>query len=391
MTSIICFVWFIHLLLATLGLTGYYKLSWDFQVQVVGFIFGIFISESLVFPKKSSKLKVVTYNFTKERWITSILLFLLVMAFIYSVYFSMSRGLGLQGVRDAFYSHGNSVSGILTPILWVVTGYVFYSLFCSFYGFFTGKVNGRFLVISLANLVLFSLSLGGRTNLIYLALIIVILSSVLIHCNGDVKLIYRIKGYSKKVAFSMGILIVVVTFIRNGTDISVLLDTYNKYFIGALVAGSEFIDIYSEKLSSLRFGYSFMGLDTLIVSGGLRFIFSSNIESILSETSGIMHYGVRISDTVVTNAHYTVLTPFFIDFGKLGGVVSGLLCGIGYLSAKKKLFKETNLMWVSLYVYLSLLLVYSIRTNVLLEPGLMMTMFICLFKHYFSRKVIISR
>nr|AXL96463.1 Wzy [Providencia alcalifaciens] len=373
-------IWLVHSILANSGYTGFYPLSEKANLLITLYLLGYAFS-FCIFNQTSNKYGLLVFEFRKiiiEKLIINLSLILTIFLSIVVLIYSIIASIDLQSLRDIIYSSDNPYSAIISPIIWIVTGLFFYLFLFSFYAYFSGKIPKWYVIASILNIILFNLSSGGRTSIIYL-LILLASSWILIRKNIPRPFnIIKINATIKKGLYSIIIVIISITVIRSGGDITSIYYTYNKYFIGSFVAMSEFIDVYNLELQNVRFGYSLMGLDTFTVSGLCRFIFNIDIPSILSQVSGAMHHGVYISNDIVTNAHYTILTSFYWDYGYAGAFLIGFLSCSLFIIFHNKFYRTLSFGYFTLTIFMILLIVYSIRTNILLEPQFFI-MFIFIF------------
>lgn len=370
LVSSISVIWLIHSFLANSGVTGFYLLSEKTNILITIFLIGILIAVFLAPRAKNTtfSLNIKFRTLYPEKCAIRILFTLILLSFFVITIYITKKSINFQTLRDIIYSGNNSYISIIIPITWIITGLLFYLFLFSFYSFIAGKMTKWYFIISMINIILFNLLSGGRTSIIYL-LIMLISAWILLskHASTTVNTA-KVNKLIKRSTYLLLIMIIFITLFRSNGSIYSIIVTYNKYFIGSFVAMSEFIKTHNMDLEDIRIGYSIMGLDTFVISGIFRFILNVDIPSILSQVSGAMHYGVYISNDTITNAHYTILTSFYWDFGYLGALIIGFLLPTLYFFYLRKFYIYHDFLSFSLCNFLVLITIYSIRTNVLLEP-----------------------
>jgi hypothetical protein len=141
-----------------------------------------------------------------------------------------------------------------------------------------------------------------------------------------------------------------------------ILETFIEYFTGSFYAFDQMIHANIENNIS-RFGLSFLGLDTLIVSGFLRFIFGLDIASLLSQSSYLFHHGVYIGNVVVVNAHYTMLFSPYLDGGYVFIVIFLFIIGFILPLVHYKFYNNITLVSFALIFYMYYFLLFSTVIN----------------------------
>lgn len=368
--SAISVIWLIHSFLANSGATGFYLLSERTNILITIFLIGILLAVFLAPRAKNTafSLRVKFKTLSPEKYtIKTVFLLILLLFFVMMSYIS-KESIDFQTLRDIVYSGNNPYISIIIPTTWIITGLLFYLFLFSFYSFIAGKMTKWYFITSMISIILFNLLSGGRTSIIYLLIMLISAWVLLSKRSSALVNTAKVNKLIKRSTYLLLIMIIFITLFRTNGSIYSIIATYNKYFIGSFVAMSEFIKIHNMDLENFRFGYSIMGLDTFVISGIFRFILNVDIPSILSQVSGAMHYGVYISNDTITNAHYTILTSFYSDFGYPGAFIIGFLLPTLYFFYLKRFHIHHDFLSFSLCNFLVLIIIYSIRTNILLEP-----------------------
>lgn len=202
--------------------------------------------------------------------------------------------------------------------------------------------------ISVLVIILLTVMTGGRGTF---------LTAVLLGVGGWLSIAKYKQMKSKKIALKIAAsailssLIIILLFINRaeGGDVEITR-TFIKYFIGPIFALDQMIasGVDQEIRSALgRFGISFLGLDTMLVSGFARGVLGLNIESALASTSYYFHNGIHISNSEIMNAHYTGGARWFLEFGVIGYtlyyMMLATLCFLLDIKKRKKIIDGSKI------------------------------------------------
>lgn len=354
--------------------TTYYHLnnSWIATIPTIVFLaYYILFLASRSFRVNKSKRKVSTgfqvrskYNFDKIRKTIMIIGSASAIA-IGLLFFYVITTLNIdpreaQQLRDAFYSdEGNALLGgsYFIWIHWFALSIGFAIMLSSI----SIAINERMgltpaVKISILVILLLTVMTGARGTF---------LTAALLGVGGWLSIAKYKQIKSKKVARALAassiifLLIILVLFMNRaeGGDVE-FIRTFVKYFSGPIFALDQMIasGVDQEIRSALgRFGISFLGLDTILVSGFARGILGLNIESALASTSYYFHNGIYISSNEIMNAHYTGGARWYLEFGVIGYTIYYMalatLCFMLDVKKKKKIDNEVRIGFVYPIVY----------------------------------------
>jgi oligosaccharide repeat unit polymerase len=302
-------------------------------------------------------------------------------------------GIDIQELRNTIYFAPNLVNPIferISAIIWFGEGINLYTVFyCYYYFLFSKNIEHELnLALSSITLILYTLSLGGRgafVTLIFIFLSSFIITKPIYDYNDTFKETIQNRKIFKKVSFSLiifALLLVVVTVLRSlGNEgfpnpFTLVIDYYIKYFTGPFFAYDQFISTNSVELFQLdRFGVSLLGFDTIITSGLLRFLGLSQflglneIQSLLSQSSYLMHGGIQISNDYRTNAFYTIFFTPYLDGGYLYIIIFLLFLGIIYGNIYRKAISNLSMHNFSFLMMSHIFAIDSVRTNSFQSPS----------------------
>lgn len=404
--NIFTIIWVSSLMLCQLNMSDYYTISnvsyLIFYIPPFCFSLGtMFANLSRSRNFSISTIPIEGYGFNRYFQYASILIFIISISFGAFAYYTASRlGLDLKGFRTVIYDPN---SGEISPILprisaatWILKGVIFFLLFLSTYiVVFTRKMNVlKYVIANLLSLAIISLSTGGRMGFLYILYILIcifVIVSSIKHFIMSLKEIKKFKRIFRKAGIVTFSLIVLISLVRenDGSFLNILYNQFAKYYLGPFFGFDQMLSrglIEQVQKEVPRVGVSFLGVDTVLVSGFMRFVFQLDIPSLLSQTSGIMHHGILIKSDLVMNAHYTSLYSMYIDGGV--GYIALFFFIISFMMYKcTKAFGQriTFSIFVLLIVFL-LFIVQSTRTNIFQEPSIVICLIITYFHKYFTRK-----
>ena len=350
------FIWLFVFSVAIFNFNHYYDLSIYSTIVFYIPIFSLSLGSYLGIKKiKIKKIKYYKHTYIVKKEIKNfyfilayglLVLSLIIFYIFYKV--SLSYGFDLQELRNFMFNpsykeqrEGIAIFSKLVAIIWLTTGLSYYLLFLSSFNMLY-RVNFRpfhlFIIASLS-MVTLNLSMGGRLAPLFIANYVIAFSLAVVIFNKKIKQYLQwdgIKKFFKIIFIFMFIVILLVSFLRNSESASfvdLILNYFIKYYTGTYYAFDQMIltDRVNE-YQNIRFGLSFWGLDTVVVSGFLRFIIGLDIPSLQSIAAYLFQNGINISSTLRMNATYTMLFPLYID----GGIVyiSLYFIFLGYLFKK---------------------------------------------------------
>jgi len=392
--SVFALVWIFLLMLAELNLGNYYELSFEmtilYYIPLLGILLGSFIAKHKV-VKKSIKINtLVLDNHTlgkKELFLSYILLVISVIMFIIVIKFASSMGFSLQDIKNFRYSKDAaatfSILENLAPIIWFYHATAMYLIILALFNFKSTDKKRTYKVLSITSLALliFESSMGSREAILWMIELIVAYILIISIYNNRVKYRFNFKSIKRKSIYavlSLFIAIVIVSLMRKTDESNNILVIYNyfiSYFTGPFVAADQMI--LTDKINDygdIRFGLSFWGLDSLIVSGVMRFLFQVDIQSLNGLISYMFHFGVYISETEKTNAFYTCLLPLYMDGGIWYIFFYFIVIGFITLKLHTRLVKKYNLFDFSIYMIFYLFIFMAPRTLVFMLPSIWLLM-----------------
>jgi oligosaccharide repeat unit polymerase len=406
--SVLSAWWLFNLNLVIWNPNQYYQISFERLILYhsplilfpLGYIIGIvFIGKSKLKSKPPNlDLPVKVNQIFSQR----LALCTLVANFLFSlfIFYSAMRiaitfGLELQDFRNYIIFEAESIGGLFryfNPISWLSGGLALYTTlyYIYYYLFSTEKGLGFNLLLSVLTIILNNLSTGGRQIILdvgFLFVSILIILSSMSRINSDFRLTLKNKNIYKKITYCLLfilLIIAIVSWLRKGSGgfefasfFYTLIDEYIVYFTAPFFAFDQLFDTGRiESFFPDRFGYSFLGFDTVIVSGFLRFLNVSSflgfgeISSILSQTSYSAHNGVLISDDLSTNAFYTLFLGAYIDGGYTYSYLLPFGLGFIYSIVNYEAVKNFSFPNFSLIIFSYYYLFNSVRFSLFQSPGI---------------------
>ena len=380
--SIFSFWWYLLLSIALINNENYYNLSlystFIFTITPAVVILGSMCSSQLlrIRPIKNLYLAPSYTKFNKIDKMLSVFLWVLVSFLVYIMYtIYVSFNLDFQSLRTLMWSidaaNYHPIFSILTPIKWLSGGILLYLIFKQLYILIYLNFNkgSYYLFLNIFFYVALNLSGGGRGALLDLIILSIVVILLLQPLGRSEKKAYRYKSFINKsfyiFIFSIPSLIIVTSL--RGQDESVIYELYqvlNVYFIGPFYAFDQMI-LNPPDYDFTRFGITFLGLDTILVSGFLRFILNLDVSSLLSQSSYFFHFGVDISNEVRMNAFYTFLLSPHVDGGFYFVIIFLFSIGILLPIAFHKFYYKTSVHNFFYIIFLYYFMLSSTRTSAL--------------------------
>lgn len=288
---------------------------------------------------------------------------------------SISRA---QELRDAYFESLSMLGGsYFIWLIWLINSLIFYLLYMGIiFDICKKRPFSKTTILALILVIMYSLLTGGR---------IAIFSAAVIYIGAWLNSVAKIRLTKKSmnaVILTLVILLGPLIFqqINRSKEITTQLGeaTLVKYFIGPIFALDQFIEKGNSnevKAALGRVGVSFVGIDTIIVSGLLRGLLGLNIESAQAATSFYFHDGIGISNEVVMNAQYTAGGRFFIDFGLFGYIF--LFSSMVFISAYFDIRSRRRLTIFSPVIFglMFLSIIYSSRELLTDSPAFLLSFF----------------
>jgi len=262
-----------------------------------------------------------------------------IISLIVAIYFgyitlnySILSGLSAQELRNTmFFSEqflGNPLFGRFSVFMWLIKALIIIVLFHALYDYMNSYKYRIVLITSVISMLILDAGSGGRGGSLWVIFIITSLFFITYNLSSRQ---YNQRGLIKVGVLigSLGLLmIIIVSSLRAKTGHSILYSVYDyyvSYFTGPFYLFDQYLNS-SDDLEA-RFGAFLMGFDTIFISGVARFLFNVDIPSVLSQTSGMMHYGYDVSDTLRLNANYTYLFPLYLDGGVYVLIIGNFVLG----------------------------------------------------------------
>jgi len=398
--------WLFSLTLAQINYAGFYPLSDTLQLlfymPVVGYIVGTIIASSIWKKRKVALENKSKIKITKSIFFISVIVLLFTVGYAIFIYLlSKKYGFDLSEIRKITFrgdSYGISpIFSKLVAIAWTVYGIIFFLLFLGLYQYLINKdIKGRYIIlINTISLVSMGVAMAGRTSILYIIYIIIILFFIYYPHRRQFFSLKEIAFFRKRlkyIIFLALILIIVITGYRDSNGNSVwgtVWFEFNKYYVGPFVAFDQMIQtkiIVELQNDITRFGMSFLGLDTVVVSGFMRFIFGSNVHSLLSETSSIMNSGVLIKRGVIMNAHYTSVLSLFLDGGALYIFIFFFIFGIFSHYFQIKFYQNPSYLNFIGLVMIYLFVINSTSLNLFAEPKIFIFILMSIIYNWSQKK-----
>ncbi len=430
--SVFLFWWLFNLNLAIWNPLSFYEISFSslifFHIPVLFIPCGLVINHFLFrkHTRKTSYTNINFYSFSSNSSSNKIVFLVLIVNFLFSAYLAFTSlsvanqmGLNIQELRNLIFSaDASTLSGIfnyIVPVSWVALGMATFStIYYIYMSILFGNINSFFLKLSISVLSLFLISTatGGRGQ--YLDMLFILTSVFFVlypiyKSNKEFRLlIKRNKIFTMMrsifiLAFTLLFLVSVLraysassisesSFIEDGSNpIVVFIKYYLSYITGPfftfdqLVQTRQISDFYPN-----RFGYSFIGLDSIIVSGFFRFLklqdlFDFQIDSILYQISYFSQRGVLVSDDLRLNAFYTFLFPVFIDGGYFYTIVFSLFLGLLFGMVHFSLARKFSFNSFSAAVLCYLIVLHSVRYSLFQDPSFFFTIIMIFVASYLDK------
>lgn len=367
-TSLFCFEWALICFLAAMRLFTLYEADWKTWFIIlfgtISFVFGsVFGSKIKIGTSKCLALYEQGMNegesdvisdrpfFIKKRtlWILIIILFVLLLSSFAQSMEYLKLGYTLGEIREASVGQTEidgyvRQTGTLNEFLTIIrnTIEIFTVAGCIDYFVSDYRKNYKLFIAVILFEVMHSLTSGGRFNLAYLILELVV-CLIIYKKNGwtiNFELSPKVKRWIKRVVVALVIFIVVITLMR-GTETTELIKKYYRYICGDVV----FFDLHVEQIESSgfwSFPYAgFYGFWSLFLPLLNRFGISYpqkylNTIDIVFDTQVFR----RIGDSLVTNAFITPFYHLYAD-GRFLGVFLGMFLFGAFASYHYKKAMET--------------------------------------------------
>lgn len=381
--NIFIFWWLFNLSFAQINLLGFYEISLKsmllFYIPVFITPLGCILANSVFRVNPITHIvqtKANTNNLTSY-WVISLIVFVFTVFLIISSYLiASSQGVTMANLRSYILLNKSGETGLLArliPIMWVVKGATLYILLSSIYNSFIldQKKFRLIILVSCFSLINLDLATGGRIIIVFL--LFVFLTLYLLAKENGVIFVkpMKIRRLTNKIIMLSIVLILGTSALRNDSFniIYLLGDYFIRYYTGPFTAFDQMIatDIIS-RYDEIRFGLTFLGLDSVVVSGFMRFIFGTDIASLMSLTSSVGQYGLDLKPGLRYNAFYTFLFPIYVDGGGLYIFIFSFILGIIFVSFARKFNKKLTRTRFLIHFMLMNFIFVAPRGNVLQEP-----------------------
>lgn len=391
--SVFSLWWYFLLTIAFINFENYYSLSLFstllFSISPIIILLGSISSGFFlkIRPIKNLSLAPRPVSFNPIDKTLSVFLWVVVSVVVFIMYsISVISDLDFQSLRDLMWSYDaasyHPLFGILTPLKWSCHGLLLYLIFKQAYIalFLKNNQSVYYLFLNVLFYLALDISGGGRGALFTLILMSVAILLIFRPLGSKEKMSFRYKSFKNKtvyIFFSAFLVLAVITSIRS-LDLNLfdqLHQVFSVYFVGPFFAFDQMIAIPPE-LEVSRFGLTFLGLDTILVSGIFRLIMGLDIASLLSQSSYVFHTGVDISSDVRMNAFYTFLLAPYLDGGLIFVVLFLFLLGIALPIAIQNFYRSTSMYSFFIIIFLFYYLMSAYRVNALDSPGWMIFLLI---------------
>ena len=300
---------------------------------------------------------------------------------LYTFYKMYTLGLSFQLLRDLYYYSErlgeDAVVSVAPLVEWCFLSLRFYIIF-RILASPNMMINNRvilLLFVAILNLALLDLSTGGRIYIFYIISLMLFYG----YTNGWVYVNNQIIRRMKKFLILLVMVVFTISINRLSTAGADPLRFLYQYFVGPIfLFQSAISDINGfQAIDELRFGASFTALDWFIV--GLIKIFGVQLNSITLIMNPILSTGYLLDNNEGINAFFTGFLTFYLDFGFLGSLISGILFGsiLGILA--RVCYKKNVQFYLYLYLLFSFIYLMFIRDNLLSSPWILALIFLSAF------------
>lgn len=382
-----------QLLLAVLNPYGYEPIEYDIIayvfIHVLSF-YATFLTVYFIFTRflfKKTKKQAVTINEIFALTNTTIflvkLIFLIDIAiFGFTLYVMISKGLSFQQLRDLFFFgsiFGSNIGfGQLVISLWFLQGLRYYLLIRTLLSLSskTSSKSSLYFWLVCISILLSDISTGGRIGTFYMASIIGIFLYFVGKDNVPRELIRKLK----LVLIYMIVIVTIISINRLTEDEFNFFEFLYKYFIAPLFLFQIGISDTNGLLQNpeMRFGASVASLDWVFV-GLLKKYASFQGNTLATIMDPVLATGYYLNSEGGINAFFTAFFSYFLDYGFLSSMMSGIFFGsiIAFFALKYKKYGSIR----SLYFAIIYLFLYSMvtRENLLAAPWFLMLICLGLF------------
>lgn len=367
----------------------YYSLNnwWILYIPFTIFFLAWIITPYTV-KKRAGTANIINHNliiyFYYKTLKTSIIIFGIIS--IITIYIVNKIGISIfnaQELRDAYFT-----SDTLTSLgsqyfiwaTWALTGTLYFLfIISSAIDVIRRKPLSNLTKLNIFSFFIWSLASGSRGDLFNIILLYIgawlSIFKPSVHLKSKRVLYYT---FTALIVFTAPLSIQQINRASSNDAFNEGDSVVTKYFIGPSFALDQLIQtgIIDEIIKSMdRFGISLYGFDTLFVSGFMRGILGSEINSALSLTSYIFHNGVYIGNNIVMNAHYTAGSKFYIELGVIGYAINyALIALVSILVDRYKNIKNNFFLYPVLYSTMFLQISLSTREFILDSPQYLITL-----------------
>lgn len=261
------------------------------------------------------------------------------------------HGVDLHDIRYIYHDDivGNGLINIV--FVYFCNPFSTFMIVFSLYNYFFGCYRVKYLMITIADILLIVISTGGRFYFLYFIASLAILIAMCHH----LKSLYKIKKTAKWILI-LGIVGILVTSIQRGSDI---IQTIFVYPSGCI----PFLDIRLFETENYPYTLGITCLNGLIrpifviVRKFLDFelpLVMQMIETVSLDNNE----AVKIGPDVTYNSFVSIFFNMYRDGGALGIYIISFIVGLVSMKAYKNVFKN-NARSVMCYVLVSLILILS--------------------------------
>jgi len=352
-------IWIFSGLISSFGLGGLRKPGDIIHLYI--FIFLItFNLIYIIFSKKNNKQQLTFFEESTEIN-KGLLYFMNILGWVFLapvLFFSLSiiNQYGFSDVRaivlDEYFT-----GDIQRFFARTVTGAIFdATIIISMVNLALGKRDKLLISISIFNVLLFTMTYGGRFMLLKMA-VSFILTTLLIK-RPDFKKIKNEKWIILVIIAGL----ITVTQMRSGS-ISSFLEMFHLYYIGSF----SFLDLilsYPVDFGlngDYLFGLQTFGFLTEPIILFLKFFFNVNLDvpTYYYNIYAQNFYNIGADTVVMYNANTTALYPFMKDFGNWGIILGPTILALITLISERLTYKRQRLVYLCTFIYIATILIDS--------------------------------
>jgi oligosaccharide repeat unit polymerase len=362
-------LWCLSVGISSLGLFGFYKPS----ILVHFYSFSTIMTFNIIyfFHNRLKSKNNVSINKIKGSLRYNLIIFINIISWVYLSgfivkSFSIIVSHGFNVLRMYAYDSNMGLGSTTQLILiqWFIKSIFIATILVSIVGLVINRKNNKLIIISIIDVILYTILFGGRglilTLLLYYIFTFLVTKPIVIDSLKK-----------KKVNIIFIALIVIgamfVTSQRNWGDAS-----FVKNLVLYFSASFSYLDVLLVDLdwkSSPLFGMATFGFAVDLIYAAFSLVFGIPFEGVSHKITQITAIPRFISPTVTYNAASTMIYPMMRDFGFLGIVLSTSFLALIVSTIESKFVIRSNLIFLNLYIYFLGILFGTIMTYQLIFPA----------------------